>query len=146
MNPPSVPVAVIMERVQLRDKWQTVKFEAIGIIPFFEAPGPRTLLSDETGEQVVFPGLEITLYRDECEGYLANLTGTYPKAFVAWRMQDGIARPWLVTVSYNEAARLMDGGEQVDGVPLPAEIAAWMAPFAEQNYRPPPEKIHRKKW
>jgi hypothetical protein len=135
-----------MERLKLEDKWQSEKWEAVGIIPFSPESNMRTLLRDARREQMLFPGLDITLHRDECEGYLANLTGAYPKVFVAWRMEEEIAKPWLVTVSYNEAARLMDGGEQVDGVPLPAEIAAWMAPFVEQNYRPPPEKIRRKKW
>ena len=34
--------------------------------------------------------------------------------------------PEIVTVSYNEAGRLMDGGEHVDPVPMPAAIRAWM--------------------
>ena len=42
--------------------------------------------------------------------------------FVMWRMrEDGVAagrRAVIVTLSYNEAGRLMDGGEQVDPVPL----------------------------
>lgn len=146
MNPPTVPVAVVMERLKLNDRWQTEKWEAVGVLPFSPGQGVRTLLRDATREQTLYPGLEIKLYRDECEGYLANLTGAHPKVFVAWRLEEEIAKPWLVTVSYNEAARLMDGGEQVDGVAMPAEIAAWMAPFAEANYRPPPEKIRRKKW
>ena len=32
---------------------------------------------------------------------------------------DRTAVPLTVTLSYNEAARLMDGGEQVDTLPLP---------------------------
>jgi uncharacterized protein DUF3305 len=146
VNQTSVPVAVVMEHVKLADRWQSERWEAIGVIPFSPDLSARTLLCDEAGEQTLSPVLALTLHRDECEGYLANLTGAHPKVFVAWRMEDQVATPWLVTVSYNEAARLMDGGEQVDGVPMPAEIAAWMAPFVEQNYRPPPEKIRRKKW
>ena len=34
-------------------------------------------------------------------------------------MEDDRAVPKIVTVSYHEAARMMDGGEQVDGVTLP---------------------------
>jgi hypothetical protein len=140
-----VPVAVVMEHVRLRDRWETERWEAVGVIPFPPDSGERRLHTEEGREQFLFSGLEISLYRDECEGYLANLTGAHPKVFVAWRIEDGVARPWRVTVSYNEAARLMDGGEQVDGVPMPPEIAAWLGPYAEANYRPPPEKIRRKK-
>lgn len=154
MKAPAFPVAVVMERLQLGDKWQTEKWEAVGVVAFSTESSVRTLLRDESGEQILYPGFEITLHRDECEGYLANLGGEHPKVFVAWRKEacpeqgrgEEVAKPWFVTVSYNEAARLMDGGEQVDGVAMPAEIAAWALPFAQANYRPAPVKIRRKKW
>ncbi len=146
MKAPAFPVAVVMERLQLGDKWQTEKWEAVGVIAFSTESSVRTLLRDASREQILYPGLEITLYREECEGYLANLGGAHPKVFVAWRKEEEVAKPWFVTVSYNEAARLMDGGEQVDGVPMPVEIAAWAMPFAQENYHPAPEKIRRKKW
>ena len=45
-----------------------------------------------------------------------------------WRMTPGEGTPPLapvrVTVSYNEAARSLDGGEAVDPVPMPAELCA----------------------
>ena len=44
-------------------------------------------------------------------------------------------RPRCVTVSYNEAGRLLDGGEQVDAVPMPPEILAWMEPFVAEHYQ-----------
>ena len=53
-------------------------------------------------------------------------------------------RPQLVTVSYNEAARLLDGGEQVDAVPLPAAIRDWMQPFVAEHYRPEPKRKSRR--
>ena len=49
-------------------------------------------------------------------------------------------RPEVVTVSYNEAARLLDGGEQVDAVPMPADILAWMKPFVALHYKPEPKR------
>ena len=56
---------------------------------------------------------------DEAEGYYLNLSAPQPFVFVNWHDEDGRAVPKIVTVSYNEAARLMDAGEQVDGVPMP---------------------------
>ncbi len=59
-----------------------------------------------------------------------------------WRpAEDGAGRavrPVIVTVSYNEAARMLDGGEQVDAVPMPPEILAWMQPFVAEHYKPEP--------
>ena len=66
------------------------------------------------------------LHRSEAEGYYLNITAPEPKVFVMWRMAEaGVVppvRPVVVTVSYNQAARMLDGGEQVDAVPLPADI------------------------
>jgi hypothetical protein len=69
-----------------------------------------------------------------------------------WRMAEGSAAdeehpgafPVLVTVSYNEAARLLDGGEQVDATPLSVEMLAWMKPFVDANYRPEPKRKVRR--
>jgi hypothetical protein len=53
-------------------------------------------------------------------------------------------RPHLVTVSYNEAARLLDGGEQIEAAPLPAEIRCWMEPFVAEHYRAEPRRKARR--
>ena len=53
-------------------------------------------------------------------------------------------RPVLATVSYNEAGRLMDGGERVDTVAMPAAIADWLRPFVATHYKPQPRgKVKR---
>jgi len=41
-----------------------------------------------------------------------------PRVFVMWRMEQERAVPQFVTVSYDEASRWMDGGEQVDSVAM----------------------------
>jgi hypothetical protein len=84
-------------------------------------------------------GLTIALFRDEAEGYYLNLTTAEPSIFVMWRVGES---PWsapdpvAVTLSYNEAARWLDAGERVDRVPMPAEVAAWLAEFAQRHYQP----------
>jgi hypothetical protein len=50
----------------------------------------------------------------------------------------------VVTVSYNEAGRFLDGGEQVEAVPMPAEVLAWMRPFVAEHYRPEPRRKNRR--
>ena len=62
-----------------------------------------------------------------------------------WRMEEGLAVPKFVTLSYNEAGRLMDGGEQVDTVAMPAELMAWVGGYVEENYRPEQKKRNRPK-
>ncbi len=44
--------------------------------------------------------------------------------------------PVVVTLSYNEAARMLDGGEQVDLLPLPRELRDWMEPSSPRTASP----------
>jgi len=66
-----------------------------------------------------------------------------------WRKAEDAAAapgafPVIVTVSYNEAARMLDGGESVDAVPLPDEIRRWMEPYVAEHYKPEPRKKVRR--
>ncbi|MEW5890088.1 MAG: DUF3305 domain-containing protein [Pseudomonadota bacterium] len=130
-------LAVIMERKVLANKWADCQWEAIGVVPDQEGRGEaRRIYQDEQRSQWLFPGFQVELYTDQAEFYYANLTSPEPRVFVMWREEDDLARPVLVTVSYGEAARMMDAGEQVDGVPLPADLVAPIADFVERHYKP----------
>ena len=48
-----------------------------------------------------------------------------------------------VTLSYNEAGRMLDAQERVDNVPLPAEAVAWLQAFTDAHYKPEPKKRSR---
>jgi Protein of unknown function (DUF3305) len=143
-SPQSVRVAVVMERRALANRWQSETWQPVAVVPDEpDGAAARLILEDSGRRQWLHPGFEIVLHRDEAEGYYLNLTASPPFMFVMWRMEDDRAVPKLVTPSYHEAARLMDGGAQVDGVPLPAEIAAWLAEYVDANYRPEPKKRAR---
>ena len=101
-----------------------------------------------------FTGHVLELHRSEAEGYYLNLTSPEPKVFVMWRMLEPEAmeeggpamRPALATLSYNEAARMLDGGEQVDGVSMLPEIRSWIARFVAENYKPEPKRKIRRRY
>jgi len=57
-----------------------------------------------------------------------------------WRLEDDRGVPKIVTVSYNEAGRMLDGGEQVDNVPLPPDMAGWLATFTDEHLKAEPKK------
>jgi hypothetical protein len=138
-------VAVIMERLKLNNRWATEKWEAKGVV--LDAPQQgsqeRVIVNGETVTQVLFPAMKLRLERAEAEGYYLNITSPQPKVFVLWRMRDEVARPELLTVSYNEGTRWADSGENVDGVALPADLLPWMAEFAAEHYQPEPKKKPR---
>ena len=142
MSYPTLAVAVVMERMQLDNRWQSEQWAPIGVIADSSQPGspPRVLRQDDRSAQWLHPGFKLELFHDEAEGYYLNLASPQPFVFVNWLDEDGKVAPRLVTVSYNEAARQMDGGARVDGVPMPGEWVAWLAEYVEKHYRPEAKK------
>ncbi|MFN0303683.1 MAG: DUF3305 domain-containing protein [Burkholderiales bacterium] len=136
-----IRVAVIMERTTIHNRWQPYRWAPIGILPDDQSnAAPGRIGVDAAAEQWRHPGFAIALYRDEAEGYYLNVSSPVPCAFVKWEMVDEQAVPHSVTLSYNEAARIMDGGGQVDSVPLPAEVLGWLARFVDAHYHPEVKK------
>jgi hypothetical protein len=143
MSHTSLAVAVVMERTPLENnRWQSEKWEPIGVVPDSGEAGapPRLLREDEARAQWLHPGFKLELFHDEAEGYYLNLSSKRPFVFVNWLEEEGAGVPKSVTVSYNEAARLLDAGARVDGVAMPAEWIPWLAEYVERNYRPEPKK------
>jgi uncharacterized protein DUF3305 len=147
MAPLRFPVSVIMQRIPLANRWAAERWEAcaVELEDHAGAPSPET---PQEGEATRWrcPGFEIELHPVEADGYYLNLSARDPKVFVLWRMAEPgddaepRARPFIVTVSYNEAARFLDAGEQVDAVPMPTALLAAMEPFVAEHYRPEPRK------
>lgn len=151
-----IPVDVIMERVPVASRWVSEKWQPAAVVATGSpqqdvewTPGaPQLVERDGQVERWRFPRCIVEMHRTEAEGYYLTLSGSTPCAFVMWRrFDDGrepVARPVVVTLSYNEAARMMDGGEQVDPVPLDDRLHAWLAPFVAEHYKPEPRKKARR--
>ena len=139
------PVAVVMERLALANRWQSERWEATGVVRDESPAGSpeRVIVREKSVTRILFPGHSIRLFRDEAEGYFLNITSPEPKVFVLWRMQDDVARPERITVSYHEGARWMDSDERVDGVALPAELLPWIGEYVALYYKPEPPKKRR---
>ena len=149
-------VAVLMQRTPLSNRWVSERWDPVAVLPVPGAPvpsadpdsGPACVRNDAACEQWQFGGHALELHRSEAEGYHLNLDTPEPKVFVAWRTHDDPADPPVfpvsVTVSYNEAARMMDGGERVDAVPMPDAVRQWMAPFVAEHYKPEPRRKVRR--
>ncbi|MGC1818975.1 MAG: DUF3305 domain-containing protein [Casimicrobiaceae bacterium] len=140
-------VDVVMERVPLASPWASERWQPAAVVIGGAGSvhaGATLERGDARSERWRFRGFEIELHRSEAEGYWLNMTTPEPRVFVMWRMsEDGAippVHPVIVTVSYNEAARSMDGGEQVDNVPMLPEIAEWVRAFVAANYRPEPRR------
>ncbi len=145
---PTLRVAVQIERERQPNRWEEWRFRIAQVVPDEGQFGnqPRLLRDDGRTASFLHPGLAVTLFRDEAEGYLLNLTSGAPVWFVMWRIgDDDLSRAWpeRVTLSYHEAGRLLDAQERVDNLPLPGEVCAWLQAFADAHYRPEPRERRR---
>ncbi len=138
---PQLRVAVVIERQHQPNVWEDWRFVIADVVPdtglFGDAP--RVLRDDGKTAQTLYPGFDVTLFHDEGEGYFLNLTSGAAVWFVMSRVDDedpSRAWPEQVTLSYNEAGRLLDAQERVDNLPLGADEREWLQAWTDANYRP----------
>ena len=89
---------------------------------------------------------QISLHPSEGEGYWLNLNSPQPCVFVMWRLEEGdaVPRPVVVTLSYNEAGRMLDAGDHVDNVPMPDALRGELQAYSDAHYKPEPRKKVRR--
>lgn len=147
-NPPSVRVAVRIDRLYQPTCWEEWRFCIAEVVLDEGGFGRerRVLRDDGNCLTWLFPDLPVTLHRDEAEGYYLNLTSGAPVWFVMWRtdhVDPSLAWPEIVTLSYNEAGRWLDAQERVDNVPLDPAIREQLQQYVDVHYRPEPKKRRR---
>ena len=104
----------------------------------------KAIFADEQRERYLVGCFALELFRDKVDNYHLNLTSPEPRVFVMWRMEEDFALPKEVTLSYGEAARWLDSGEQCDGVPMPPQIADWLGDFVNTDYKPVMRKKNKR--
>ena len=149
MSSEYLSVDVAMERIPLVNRWASEKWQPASVVPSDGSGGVPVRESDgPAGTRWRFPGVAVELHPSEAEGYFLNLTSDTPVVFVMWRSaEDGIepaARPEVVTLSYNQAGRMMDGGERVDPVPMDAAIRARLEAYVAVHYKPEPKRRNKR--
>jgi hypothetical protein len=163
--------AVLMRKQNMDNPWVSHRWVPQEVLPDYgqfsvsdeqsNRIAGKFLERDAEGESWLFTGYELNLFPDEAEGYYLNVSATTPCWFVMWRLEEDVERyvgeqsipmvrteaslavPHRICVSYNEAARLLDGGESVDTIPLSGEYISWLQEYVDQHYRPEPKKRHK---
>jgi Protein of unknown function (DUF3305) len=141
---PTMKVAVILAREQVESRWESHRWQLLGVIP--DTGGkPSTIVDTGAVRQRLYPGFDVTLYVDEAEGYFLNVSSDEPSVFVSIRHDEGGEEPYpfQCTASYNEAARWMDGSEKVERARAWPELVAWIQAWVDANYRPEPRRRQR---
>src|SRR4051812_18091318 len=106
MNRPLFPLAVVMRRVPVTNRWISEKWELAGVEP--DSVSNEISCAALADNAWRWRGFTLDLHPSEAEGYYLNITAPDPRVFVMWRLEEweGVetARPWVTTASYHEAA------------------------------------------
>lgn len=129
-----IPLGVVIRRAPGVTRWAKWSWRAVAVLPGAAPANWAELRRD--GDVVEFHAatLPLTLWADQTEAYLVNLSDRMPSVYV--RLLEGAAedRPLQVldvTASPYEAQDWADTGEEiVEKVPMTEGLAAWMRDFA----------------
>lgn len=91
-------------------------------------------------KQLIYSGMKIRLFLDECESYYHNMMSPEPGCFIVARAEDedgeetDMPIPVLATLSFDEAHSYLEGDDIVYAVPIPAELYVWAEAYVLENY------------
>jgi Protein of unknown function (DUF3305) len=130
----TIQVAVTMRRVPntgAASRWESHRWELASVMLVGEL-----VQAISTENLLVSGAFDVTLFKDDAQGYRLNVESPAPCWFVMWRMESGDESPDVqaVSLSYHDAGRWLDSQERVDQVPLlPAypEILETIREFAD---------------
>lgn len=134
-------VGVVVERRALKSQWATHRWHPSTILMDVPDAAPWTEIAAAPDVVRYYAGpATLELVAAETENYRYNLGGREPLAFVILR--PNAAAPGArdidlvgATLSAGEAEALTDAGTDiVESVPLPRELADWMAAFVAKHH------------
>jgi len=149
--PDHFPVMVIMERRPAKvSPWVDYVWSAIGV-----TVGDTQDQSDNTAvthiendvQLHIYPGYQVKLYIDECDSYYRNLMSPTPRCFIVAREDGGDdgPKPFIVSLSFDEAHAYLEGDDTVYAVDIPPELYRWMEAFVITHYCPEERKKRKRK-
>ena len=150
--PEFFPVSVIMQSQPSQSPWVDEVWQAIGLVSQAQAKAGDIRVTEQGGiKQVIYGGLKIRLFLDECESYYHNLMSPEPGCFVVAREEDeegndtDVPIPVLVTLSFDEAHAYLEGDDIVYAVPIPPELYRWAEAYILKNYSAEKRKKRKRK-
>ena len=140
------PVAVILARRPAVSRWADHVWTVAGITVGRQDDSAPKLVRE--GQETAFyltGGLNVALYVDECESYYHNLVSASPRAYVVAHFDDNdpMPRPFLVSMSFDEAHSYLEGEDEIYATEVPPELYRWTEAFVIANYFP--EKRRKRK-
>ena len=136
MNETSRQVGVVLRRRIIDNPWIDHMWSPAMILDEVPDTAPWTVLSTQGDATIYYAGAaSIDLFSSDTANYRDNLAGGEPRIWIALRRQDGGVELELtkVTADPTEGEAIFESGCDVIGtVPMPPEIAAWIAAFVDR--------------
>ena len=136
MTESSREVGVVVRRRSVDNPWIDHMWSPVTILAEVPATAQWTVLSTEADATIYYAGsASIDLFRSDTANYRDNLADGAPLIWVALRRRDGGAELELtkVTADPTEGEAIFESGCDVIGtVPMPPDIASWIAAFVDQ--------------
>jgi Protein of unknown function (DUF3305) len=136
LNEASREVGVVLRRRAIDNPWIDHAWSPLTVLEEVPATAPWTVLSTEADETIYYAGAAIIeLFSSDTAAYRDNLADGAPRIWVALRRQGGGEELELtkVTADPTEGEAMFESGCDVIGtVPMPPDIAAWVAAFVDQ--------------
>lgn len=132
----------------LRDSWQVIGVVVSSRVE--SGPGGKGTLirSSPEGDDYLWSGLTVRLYKDELESYYHNLISERPSIYVISSVtEEGCLQPFRVSACFDEANAYNEAGQHIESLPMPPELYQWVESYVLNNYVPEPRiKRKRRDW
>ncbi|WP_171239415.1 DUF3305 domain-containing protein [Ruegeria sp. HKCCA5491] len=134
-----MPIGVVVRKTPGVTRWAKWNWRAVAVLP---GAGPADWLEmRREGEAIEYHAatLPLTLWADETEAYMVNLSDGQPSIYLVLRDALDGKRPMdavLVTASPFEGQDYADTGEEiVEKIPMTEGLIAWVRDFALEHHR-----------
>ena len=138
----SMPVGVVIRRSPGVTRWSRWSWRAVAVLPGAGPAEWQELRRDGEVAEYHAATLPLTLWADEAEAYLVNLSDRIPSIYLVLREEGPAERPLapvLVTASPYEGQDYADTGEEiVEKIPMTEGLIAWVRDFALAHHREEP--------
>ena len=136
MTESSREVGVVLRRRSIDNPWIDHLWSPVMVLDEVPATAQWTVLSTEADATIYYAGsASIDLFSSDTANYRDNLADGAPLIWIALRRQDGGPELELtkVTADPTEGEAMFESGCDVIGtVPMPPDIASWIAAFVDQ--------------
>lgn len=131
-------VSIVLERRIAVSQWADYLWLPVAVLPGDPAIAPGTRLgTTDTGERFFAGSVALELHRTDTPTYRDNLASGDPRIWISLRPGSAAALPDLAGITADPAegeAYTEAGGDIVEHVPMPPEIAALMAEFIQNHH------------